>query len=111
MKLEAVVEAIRGSGGIINTIAKRLDCDWHTAKKYINKWDKTIAAFDDEREAILDMAEGVIYKSVKEGNSQDAKWILATLGKNRGFSEKHEVEHSGSTTQQVEIIVKRPHES
>ena len=95
MKLEVVIKAIKGSGGIINTIAKRLDCDWHTAKKYINKWDKTIAAFDDERESILDMAEGVIYTSIRGGNSQDAKWILSTLGKNRGFSEKHEIEHSG----------------
>ena len=98
MKTDVVLEAIRGSGGIVNTVAKRLDCDWHTAKKYINEWDETRAAFDDEREAILDMAEGVIYQSVKEGNSQDAKWILATLGKNRGFSEKHEIEHSGGIT-------------
>ena len=111
MTKEMVLEAIKGSGGIVSTVSKRLDCAWSTARTHIDKWDETKAAFDDERQAILDMAEGVIYNSIKEGNSQDAKWILATLGKNRGFSEKHEVEHSGATTQQVEIIVKRPHES
>ena len=57
---EEVLEAIKGSGGIVSTVSKRIDCQWHTAKKYINKWDETKAAFDDEREAILDMAEGVI---------------------------------------------------
>ena len=98
MNKETVLEAIKGSGGIVSTVSKRLDCAWHTANKYIHEWDETKAAFEDEREAILDMAEGVIYQSIKEGNSQDAKWILSTLGKKRGFSEKVELEHSGGIT-------------
>jgi transposase len=95
-----VLEAIKGTGGIVSQVAKRLGCDWSIAKKYINKWEKTKKAYDDEREAILDLAESAVYKAIKEGNTQDAKWVLATIGKKRGFSEKHEVEHSGA----VQII-------
>jgi len=91
VKKATVLEAIRGTGGIVSQIAKRLSVDWSTARKYINAWDETKKAFEDERETILDMAESTLFKSVKDGNSQDAKWVLSTLGKNRGFSERQEI--------------------
>jgi len=91
VKKATVLEAIRGTGGIVSQIAKRLSVDWSTARKYINAWDETKKAFEDERETILDMAERTLFKSVKDGNSQDAKWVLSTLGKNRGFSERQEI--------------------
>lgn len=31
------IEAIPGTGGIISAIAKRVGCDWITAKKYITE--------------------------------------------------------------------------
>ena len=80
-----VLAAIRESGGIVSTIARRLGCDWHTAKKLINKWENTTEAYNDERELILDMSETAILKSVKEGNTQDAKWLLSSLAKHRGY--------------------------
>jgi hypothetical protein len=83
-----VAEAIKGSGGIISTIAKRLKCEWHTAKNFIDSNEELQIALQDETEAILDMAEGVVYQSIKNDNTQDAKWLLATKGKGRGFSEK-----------------------
>ena len=88
---EKVLEAIKGSYGIITTIAERLNCVWQTAKNYINKWPETKEAYEAEREAILDMAESTVYRNIKDGNSQDAKWVLSTLGKRRGFTERHEV--------------------
>ena len=95
MTNETIIEAIKGSGGIISTIAKRLNVSWHTADKYIQQSDETKEALADEREAILDMAEGALYSSIKEGNTQDAKWLLATKGRKRGFNEKIDIEHSG----------------
>ena len=95
MTNETIIEAIKGSGGIISTIAKRLNVSWHTADKYIQQSDETKEALADEREAILDMAEGAVYSSIKEGNTQNAKWLLATKGRKRGFNEKIDIEHSG----------------
>lgn len=95
MKKETVIKAIEGSGGIIATVSRRLNCQWHTADKYIHKWKETETAFENEMAMILDMAEGVLFNSVKEGNVQAAKWVLATLGKRRGYSEKYELEHNG----------------
>jgi len=89
-KQAQVLTAIKGSAGIMSTIARRLDCDWTTAKRYVNKWEKTRQAFADEDEAIIDMAEGVLYKSIKEGNTQDAKWLLSKRRKAK-YSERQEV--------------------
>ena len=103
--IETLLEAIKGSGAVVSTIAKRLGCDWNTAKKYINKWSKTIAAFNDEQEAILDMCESAIYKSVQEGNTQDAKWVLATKGKKRGFTERQEITGADGGDIQLNVSV------
>ena len=80
-----VLAAIKGSGGIVTTIANRLGSDWHTAKKLTQKWETTKQAIIDERETILDMSESTVLKSIKEGNTQDAKWLLSSLAKDRGY--------------------------
>lgn len=95
MTNKTIIEAIKGSGGIISTIAKRLNVSWHTADKYTQRSDATKDALADERESVLDMAEGALYGSIKGGNTQDAKWLLATKGRKRGFNEKQEIEISG----------------
>jgi transposase len=96
MKKEKVLEAIRGSGAIMSTIAKRLDVAWHTADKYCHKTEETKQALENEIERTLDLAESVLLESIKSGNTQDAKWYLSTKGKTRGFNEKYEIAHSGN---------------
>lgn len=78
--------AISGSAGIKSTIAERLGCDWNTADKLVKQWPETLRAWQDEREKILDMSETTLLKSIKAGDTSSAKWILATQGKDRGFS-------------------------
>ena len=89
-KKEQVLEAVKGSAAIMSTIARRLNCDWHTANKYVNKWAETRAAHDSEDQKILDFAEGTLYESIKGGNTQDAKWLLSKRRKGK-YSEKKEV--------------------
>lgn len=86
------IDAIPGSGGIVSTIAKRVGCDWWTAKRYIDSTPTVKAAYDNERETVLDMAESVILKSIKDGDSGDAKWYLTRKGKDRGYVERQEVD-------------------
>jgi hypothetical protein len=105
MKKENVLKAIKGSGGIVSTVAKKLNCDWHTASKYINRWEETKEAMQDENETILDMAEGTLFNAIKDSDVQAAKWILATKGKKRGYSEKHEIEHSGGISIDTEFDI------
>lgn len=101
---ENILEAIKGSGAIVSTVARRLGCEWITAKRYIEKWETTQRAFLDEEETILDMAEGKLYEAIQNNDIQAAKWILSTKGKRRGFSEKQEIEHSSKEPIVIEIV-------
>jgi len=91
MTKKAILSAIKDSGGIMSTIAKKLGVNWHTAQTWCNKFEDTKQALQNEKDTILDMAESTVFKNIKEGNSQDAKWLLSTMGKKRGYSERHEI--------------------
>lgn len=101
-----VLQAIEGSGGIISAVAKRLGCDWATARAYIQRWAETTAAFEAERERILDLAETTLYRAIQEGDVQAAKWVLSRLGKSRGYGDHVEV----SGRQALEIVLRWPDE-
>jgi hypothetical protein len=85
------IKAMPKSGGIVTTIARRVGCDWHTAKKYIDTMPTVKAAYDDECESVIDMAEGVLLKGIEGGDTADAKWYLSRKGKRRGYVERQEL--------------------
>ena len=99
-----VLKAIKGSGSIVSTVAKRLDCTWDTAKTYINAWPETQQAFRDEEETVLDMAESKLYEAIQNDDIQAAKWLLSTKGKRRGFSERHEITGADAEPIRIEVI-------
>ena len=107
---KAIIEAIKDSGGIMSTIARRLGVTWHTADTWVKQYDETKQALQDEREAILDLAESTLFRNIKDGNSQDAKWLLSTMGKNRGYSERHEITGADSGPIDVNAIIRKAEE-
>ena len=89
------IAAIPGSAGIISTIAGRVGCDWHTAKKYVTQFPTVAEAYADECEKVTDLAELEVIKSIKAGNTQDAKWYLTMKGRDRGYARTERQEVSG----------------
>ena len=87
-----VMDAIMGSGGIMSTIAKRLDCDWSTARAYCFRWENTERAYKTEYERTLDMSESVILKAISENDIDTAKWYLNRKGRVRGYGDKLELD-------------------
>lgn len=81
-----VLAAIQDSAGIVTTIASKIGCDWHTARKLVDQWPETREAYQDEREKILDMSETTLLKAIKTGDVGSAKWMLSTQGRDRGYS-------------------------
>ena len=82
-----IFEAIKGSGGIVTTVALALNCDWHTAKANIEKYEETREAFSGELETGLDLVEGKAYAQAKNGDGAMIRFILATKGRKRGYGE------------------------
>jgi len=103
-KKEEILNAIKDSGSIVSTIAKRLGVSWHTAKSYIESHEETKKAYEDEKEIILDSAEDVLFDSIIKGKDiQSSKWLLSTKGKSRGYSEKYEIESKVSITERTDL--------
>lgn len=107
---KAIIEAIKDSGGIMSTIARRLGVTWHTADTWVKQYNETKQALQDEREAILDLAESTLFRNIKDGNSQDAKWLLSTMGKNRGYSERQEITGVDGGPIDVNAIIRKAEE-
>jgi len=109
------IESIKGSGGIITTIARRVGCNWHTAKKYILKHPTVMAAYEDECAKNLDVAESVIVRNIqivakeqsdkkRAVDSADSKWYLAMKGSGRGYAQTQKQVVSGPDDGPVEIV-------
>lgn len=85
-----ILEAIKGSGGFIATISERLACDWHTAKRNIERFEETREALRGETEVQLDLVESKAFFQAKSGDGAMMRFILATKGRNRGYGDQAE---------------------
>jgi hypothetical protein len=94
-KAKDFIDVIPGTGGIISTIAKRVGCSWHTAKKYIDTYPTIKVVYDAECEAVLDAAESVILGDIQDKDVQTAKWYLTMKGGDRGYAPKTKQEVTG----------------
>src|SRR3990167_6133961 len=88
---EQVIEAVRRNKGILTLAARDLHCTRQTVHNYVNRYPTIKAAMDDERDSLLDMAEGKLFEQVRKGNMTAIIFTLKTLGKHRGYVERQEV--------------------
>ena len=86
------IKAIPGTGGIVTAIARRLGCDWDTAKKYITRYPTIARAYAAEKEMVKDIVESSLITKAKEGESWAVKYYLSTQAKDRGYIERQEVD-------------------
>lgn len=87
-------KAIEDSGGIMTTIAERLGCEWHTAKKYIEQYEETKQAYEAESESVIDLAESKLIENIQANDNTAILFYLKTKGKKRGYIERKEVDLS-----------------
>lgn len=110
------IKHIPGSGGIISTIASRVGCDWHTAKKYIDTMPTVAQVYKDEVESVTDLAESLLLKNIqlaqkeqketgKPVDTADARWYLTRKGKGRGYTERTEQEITGKDGEPLNVSV------
>ena len=97
------IAAIAGSAGIVSTIAKRVGCDWHTARKYIDTRPTIMAAYEDECNKVLDLAETVVIESLQQKDEQMAKWYLTMKGRERGYAQTQRNEVTGADGEPLRI--------
>ncbi len=102
---EEVEAAVLASKGYIKKVARELKkCDgrkpsWHTARRHIEHYGLQELLLS-KREEHIDNAEKCIHDAVKHGDTGAAMFVLKTVGKDRGYTDKQIVEHQGG-----EIII------
>lgn len=104
--METVLKAIKDCDAIVSNVAKKLKCEWHTAQRYLDKWETTRKAFNNESENILDFTESMLMQNIKKGDMQAIKFKLSSRhGRKRGYGEKQEIELIGN--KEKPVIVER----
>jgi hypothetical protein len=93
---EEVAAALLRSKGLVTVAAQQLGCVPKTVRQYIDRYPTVAAALKEAREGILDMTEARLYQAANEGEQWAVTFVLKNLGKDRGYSERSELHHSGT---------------
>lgn len=76
--------------GNLSAIARGYQITRAAVQKYIRERPALVEALQDARESFLDVAEDSLGKAVKKGEAWAVSLALKTLGKDRGYVERHE---------------------
>jgi len=98
-KDEALATAISSYKGILSKVAPAVGLDSAASVRYhIGRNPYLQQVLQDSREGIVDKAEENVFEAVEQGSVDDSWKLLKTLGKNRGYAERREVESTVTTT-------------
>ncbi len=98
------IDAIPGTGGIISAISRKVGCTWNTTKAWIDGYPTVKVAYENECEAMLDLAESAVLKNIRAGDTQDAKWYLSKKGKQRGYGDQATLEVNGGEPIKIKMV-------
>jgi hypothetical protein len=101
---EQVAKAITDAHGIVAVAARALGVHRVTIERYVDKYPSVSIAKQQAREGIIDLAEGELYKAISRGELAAIFFLLKTIGKNRGYTERQEM--TGADGGPVEIIIR-----
>lgn len=87
-QVEAALVEAKG----IKTIAARLlGCSWLTVDRYCQRYASCRAVVENQRRQVVELAENHIWAAVNRGDLEICRWVLKTLGKDLGYTERQEV--------------------
>lgn len=102
---ETVLAAVADTFGLVFLIAQRLEVTQKTVLNYAERWPEVGQAIAQKRGEMIDAAEAVLFRAVvQKGDVEAAKWLLQRLGKDRGYTERVELDHMG--TAKLKIVEK-----
>lgn len=86
------MDALIASRGNVSRAARMLGITRQAMYLCIRESELLQAVIDEQRETRTDRAEEVIDDEVEGGNWKAAAWYLRTMGRNRGYSTRQEIE-------------------
>jgi hypothetical protein len=97
-------EALRASGGAIVTAAEKLGYSRSQLWRRMEANPALSEIVQEERESLVDLAEAALKTAVVAGEAWAVCFCLKCLGKERGYIERQQVEHSGGTDGKLVVV-------
>ncbi|MBA7493869.1 hypothetical protein ES702_04434 [subsurface metagenome] len=106
--LKNVVKAIRSEKGNVSKAAESLNITRVGLEKRISRNPKLKKIVNEERfshrETKKDLAEDKLFEALSRGDWKAVRYILSTLGKDRGYGDTLEVKQEITERKQVFVI-------
>jgi len=109
IKKKAIIAALEQTLGVVTTACTKADIPRSTFYKWYNEDLSFKKDVDDIQNITLDFAESQLFKQIKDNNTTATIFFLKTKGKNRGYIERQEIEHSGQI-QNVNVTINKKDE-
>lgn len=93
-----IIKAIEQSRGLMAVAARRLGCSRQTLYSRRDKSPAIRQAIEDARDLTTDLAENALYQAIQEGEAWAVCFYLKTIGRERGYTERQQIEHSGEVS-------------
>ena len=90
-----IMGALKACGGKVYLAAERLGCAPQTIKNHMAKNPEMKAYVEDQRTKLVDVAELKFQQAIQNGEHWAIAMALKTLGKDRGYVERQEIQNSG----------------
>lgn len=88
---ELISLALTEQEGNVTSAARSLGVTRSTLYNYLQRYPSLKTVLRDARESMLDHAESALVKAIKAGEGWAVCFTLKTIGRARGYVEKHEV--------------------
>jgi len=89
---ETMLKALEVTGHNITQACKKVGIKRETHYYWLHNSDVYKKADEDIQESLLDFAETMLMKKIKDGDTTSLIFFLKTKGKRRGYSERPDVE-------------------
>jgi len=96
--------AFEGSAGNITHACKAAGICRQTYYRWIDESDSFKKEVDDIKESTIDFAESILLGEIKNKNITATIFFLKTIGRNRGYIERQEMDIDGNMNLQVEFV-------
>jgi hypothetical protein len=105
---KAMVAALEKSLGVVSVACRNVDISRMTHYEWYKNDPEYKMAVDSLKDVALDFAESALHKQISNGNPTSTIFYLKTKGKARGYTEKQEVEFTGSgeLLHKIELVTK-----
>lgn len=87
-----IIQAIDAAGGMVYLAARTLGCAPATIYKRMNRNPDIDQVIKDKRGEFIDVAESALKRAVLAGEAWAVCFTLKTVGRDRGYVERREVE-------------------